>query len=119
MEDPDEPSIPDEDESEELEAEIEQAERPFAVDSFGTTAEEQRHGESLDQRIAQEQSEGRRSERPIDIVDDGIPDEEAELVGEGVTDPDLLAAPEEAAMHVRPNAPGATDHEEEAVEEEE
>ena len=41
---------PDEDPGEELEAMIEQADR-FASDSFGTTAEEQEQGESLDQRL--------------------------------------------------------------------
>jgi len=44
----------DEDPGEELEAMIEQADRPFASDSFGTTAEEQEEGETLDQRLAEE-----------------------------------------------------------------
>src|SRR2546430_3413717 len=43
-----------EDPGEELEATIEQADRPLASESFGTTAEEQEEGESLDQRLAQE-----------------------------------------------------------------
>src|SRR5690242_14561648 len=45
----------DEDPGEELEAMIEQADRPFASDSFGTTAEEQEEGETLDQRLAEEE----------------------------------------------------------------
>ena len=40
-----------EDPGEELEAMIEQADRPFASDSFGTTAAEQEQGESLDQKL--------------------------------------------------------------------
>src|SRR6478672_1556777 len=53
----------DEDPGEDLEAMIEQADHPFATESFGTTAEEQEEGESLDQRLAEE----RPSKPPLDL----------------------------------------------------
>src|SRR5438105_253846 len=52
---------PDEDPGEDLEAMIEQADRSFASGSFGTTAEEQEEGETLDQRLA----EGRPARSPF------------------------------------------------------
>jgi hypothetical protein len=101
---------PDEDPGEELEAMIEQADRPFASDSFGTTAEEQEAGESLDQRLAEE----RPSRTPLDaqlaIEDFDAPDDENQLVGHASFEHDPFVAPEEAAMTVRETAPGATDH---------
>jgi len=104
---------PDEDPGEELEAMIEQADRPFASDSFGTTAEEQEEGETLDQRLAEE----RPSREPLDvqlaIEDFDTPDDEKQLVGEASFQHDPFVAPEEAAMSVRDRAPGATDHPEE------
>jgi len=104
---------PDEDPGEELEAMIEQADRPFASDSFGTTAEEQEAGESLDQRLAEE----RPSREPLDvqlaIEDFDAPEEEKQLVAQASFEHDPFVAPEEAAMTVRDRAPGATDHPEE------
>jgi hypothetical protein len=104
---------PDEDPGEELEAMIEQADRPFASDSFGTTAEEQEEGESLDQRLAEE----RPSREPLDvqlaIEDFDAPDDEQQLVGRASVEHDPFVAPEEAAMTIRDTAPGATDHPEE------
>ena len=105
---------PNEDPGEELEAMIEQADRPFASDAFGTTAEEQEEGESLDQRLGEE----RPSRPPLDvqlaIEDFDAPDEEKELVGRASLEHDRFVAPEEAAMTVRDRAPGAVDHPEEA-----
>src|SRR5205823_4475824 len=49
----------DADEGDELEAEIMRADRAFATESVGTTAEEALEGETLDQRLAEE-----RPERP-------------------------------------------------------
>jgi hypothetical protein len=100
----------DEDPGEDLEAMIEQADRPFATESFGTTAEEQEEGESLDERLAEEQP----SKSPLDlqfaIEDFDAPDEEKQLVGLGSLEHDPFVAPEEAAMTIRDSAPGATDH---------
>jgi hypothetical protein len=100
----------DEDPGEALEAMIEQADRPFASESFGTTAEEQEEGESLDQRLAEE----RPSEPPLDlqlaIEDLDAPDEEKQMVGRASFEHDGFVAPEEAAMTVRDRAPGAVDY---------
>jgi len=59
----------DEDPGEELEAMIEQADRPFASDSFGTTAEEQEEGETLDQRLAEERPSRERLDVQVAIED--------------------------------------------------
>jgi hypothetical protein len=92
---------PEADPGEELEAAIEQADRPFGSESFGTTAEEGSRGESLDQRLAQE----RQSQAPADtafvIEDSDQPDEESEMLGDASLEHDPFLAPEEAAVHVR------------------
>ena len=101
---------PDEDPGEELEARIEQADRPFASESFGTTAEEQEEGEPFDQRLAEERPDSPSVDSTLAIEDaDGL-DDEAELVGQGTLERDPFVAPEEAAMTVRERAPGAVDH---------
>jgi hypothetical protein len=92
---------PEEDPGERLEAAIEQADRAFASESFGTTAEEGSQGESLDQRLAEE----RPSWAPIDgavvIEDSDQPDEEGEMVGDASVEHDPFVSPEEAAVHVQ------------------
>jgi hypothetical protein len=103
----------DEDPGEDLEAMIEQADRPFATESFGTTAEEQEEGESLDQRLAEEQPSKPPLDLELAIEDFDAPDEEQQLVGLASLEHDPFVAPEEAAMTVRDTAPGATDHPEE------
>lgn len=101
---------PDEDPAEEFEATVEYADHPFASESFGTTAEEQEEGESLDQRLAEERPERRTEDLRLAIEDDGVPDGEAELVAEATVERDLFIPPEEAALTVRKRAPGAVDH---------
>jgi hypothetical protein len=100
----------DADESDELEAAIMQTDHAFGAESVGTTAEEGLRGESLDQRLAEEQPERPVVDEALSVVDEGIVDDESELVGEAVTERDEFASPEEAAMSVRDDAPGATDH---------
>jgi hypothetical protein len=100
----------DEDPGEELEAMIEQADHPFASESFGTTAEEQEEGESLDQRLAEEQPSKSPLDLQLAIEDFDAPDEEKQLVGLASFEHDPFVAPEEAAMTVRDTALGATDH---------
>jgi hypothetical protein len=107
MEDP-EPR--DADESDELEAAIMQTDHAFGAESVGTTAEEGLEGESLDQRLAEERPERPSVDEALSVVDEGVSDEEDELVGEAVTQHDEFASPEEAAMSLRESAPGATDH---------
>ena len=108
--DPDTGEDLDEDPGEDLEAMIEQADHPFASDSFGTTAEEQEEGESLEQRLAEERPSRPALDSTLALEDEDGPDEEAELVGEGTFEHDPFVSPEEAAITVRDEAPGATDH---------
>jgi hypothetical protein len=100
----------DADESDELEAAIMQADHAFGAESVGTTAEEGLEGESLDQRLAEERPDRASTDEALSVVDEGLSDEEDELVGDAVTQRDEFASPEEAAMSVRDTAPGATDH---------
>ena len=99
------------DDGSELEAEIMRANRPFGADRRGTTPEEALEGEGLDEALAREQPEGRTTDEALEVVDDGDPDIEGELVAEGSIEPDEYASPEDAALSVRDEAPGATDHE--------
>jgi hypothetical protein len=101
------------DPGEELEARIEQADHAFGSESFGTTAEEQERGETLDQRLAEE----RPSKAPLDVeiaVEDpdapDTPDHESELIANASLEHDAFVAPEDAAMSVRDEAPGGVDH---------
>jgi hypothetical protein len=100
---------PEEDPAEDFEARIEHADRPFAAESFGTTAEEEEEGETLDQRLAEERQDRPAADVQLAIEDDAAPDEEAELVGEASFEHDPFVSPEEAAMTIRERAPGAVD----------
>ena len=100
----------DADEGDELEAAIMQTDHAFGAESVGTTAEEGLRGESLDQRLAEELPERPTVDEALSVVDEGVVDDESELVGEAVNQRDEFASPEEAAMSVRDDAPGATDH---------
>src|SRR5678816_2188740 len=83
-----------------------------------TTSEEVLEGDSLDERLAREVPDrgGRRPEDPTAIVEEDGPDDEPELIGE-LGESESPMSPEEAAMHVRDRAPGATDHPDDYVEE--
>lgn len=100
----------DEVEGEELEAEIMQADRPLGADRYGTTVEEELEGEGLDRALAQEQPEPSGTNETWEVVAEGEPDVEDELVGEAVRERDEFASPEDSALSVRTTAPGATDH---------
>jgi len=101
---------PEADPGEQLEAMIEQADRPFASESFGTTAQEQEEGESLDDLLAEERPSREAEDGAVAIEDLAGPDDEEQLVAEGSFERDPFVAPEDAAMTVRPTAPGAVDH---------
>jgi hypothetical protein len=101
----------DADEGDELEAAIMQADHAFAAESVGTTVEEELEGESLDQRLSEERPDRPGIDEALSVVDEGLSDDEGELVGDAVTERDEFASPEEAALSVRDSAPGATDHE--------
>jgi hypothetical protein len=95
---------------EELEAEIMRADRAFEADRHGVTLEEAREGLGLDEALARERPEGRTVDEFVAIEDDGALDVEDELVADGSVEMDEYASPEEAAISVRDDAPGATDH---------
>ena len=100
----------DADEGDELEAAIMQTDHAFGAESVGTTAEEGLEGETLDERLAEERPERPSTDEALSVVDEGVSDDESELVGDAVTQRDEFASPEEAAMSVRDEMPGATDH---------
>jgi hypothetical protein len=104
---------PEADPADELEATIEHADHAFGSESFGTTAEEEEAGESLDQRLAEERRDRPTEDLELAIEDDAAPDEEKEMVGEASFERDPFVSPEDAAMSVRDRAPGAVDHPEE------
>jgi hypothetical protein len=100
----------DADEGDELEAAIMQTDHAFGAESVGTTAEEGLAGEPLGERLAEERPERPRIDEAVSVVDEGLSDDEDELVGDAVIERDQFASPEEAALSVRDRAPGATDH---------
>ena len=102
---------PEDDAGEGFEAMIEQADHAFAAESFGTTVEEERRGESLDQRLSEEQPDRPPRDIELAIEDEDAPDDEPELVANATIEREPYLAPEEAAMTVRDDAPGAVDHE--------
>jgi hypothetical protein len=106
--DPDDYEDPEEDPGDELESMIEHADRPFASESFGTTAEEEE--EPLDQRLAEEGVDKPTDDLQLAIEDVDAPDDEPEMVGQATLEHDPFVAPEEAAMTIRDTAPGAVDH---------
>lgn len=53
---------------------------------------------------------GRPPTRRLGLVDDGVPDVEGQLPSDDSLEEDEFASPEEAALSIRDEAPGATDH---------
>ena len=129
VDDEDQPSnledLPDPDVDDELDRGYSPPERYSAGQGFGNTPYEEAAGESLDQRIAQEDlepdpyEEAERGEDPDDDLDDGEvgdqragrlvdPDQglgedtEGDLVGDDVGIDGAAASAEEAAVHVVP-----------------
>jgi len=98
------------DEGEALEAEILRADRPFGSELPGITAEEAEQGESLEEHLAEERPDRAPVEDAVAVLDEGPLDDEDELVGDVAIEHDHFAAPEEAAVTIRDDAPGATDH---------
>ena len=93
-----------------LEEMIEHADRARGAESFGTTADEQERGEPIDSRLAEERPSRPILEDELGIIDEDVPDDESEMIGEAVGERDPFVAPEEVAMTVREEAPGAVDH---------
>ena len=94
---------------------------PRAVDQRGTTADEQREGEPLDERLEQEQPD--EEDRPREdaglLVEEGsgLTDEEKDEVAEAVEAPEGRSA-EEDAVRVEEDPPGGTGGPDSYVEEE-
>lgn len=100
----------DEDGNVELEAEILRADRPFGAELRGTTEREALAGESLDDELAQERPDRPATEEAVRLEDDGVPDVEGQLVSDDSFEEDEFTSPEEAALTIRDELPGATDH---------
>lgn len=76
--------------------------RPMAVEGFGTTAEEGERGETLEERLRQEDqslSEDHHAIRLTDIEAEDQPDITPELVGFAIPQDQRELSAEEAAMH--------------------
>ena len=111
------PNPSDADPLEELEIAIEDLERPLGSDER-TTAAEGLEGETLDERLSREVPDQGIGRRPTDlstISEEDAPDDEPELVGDAV-DAGSRPSPEEAAMRIRTDGPGLTDHGDDYVE---
>jgi hypothetical protein len=85
------------------------ADRPFAADRRGTTAAEELTELSIDDALARERPDGPATDVVVTIEDDGEPDVAGELSGSGSVEEGEFPAPEEAAVSIRDEAPGATD----------
>ena len=96
-----------ENDGEELEAEILRADSAFGR---GVTAAEAHVTLGLDEAIARERLDGAVVDEVVAVEDEGALDVEAELVGEASLERDDFASPEEAALSIRDEAPGATDN---------
>jgi hypothetical protein len=95
---------------------------PQAVDEPGTTAEEQREGESLDERLDEEEPDQVAEEREQAglLVEEGrgLTDAEKDEVAE-VAQAEEELPPEEDAVRVEDEAPGGTDEPDSYVQEDE
>jgi hypothetical protein len=100
----------DENDREELEAEIMRADHAFGVELDGTTVEEELQTLSIDDALARERPEAPVTDAVVGLEADGVPDVEGELVAEGSSEEDEFASPEESAISIRDRLPGATDH---------
>ena len=104
---------------EDLEEMIEHADHTLGAESFGTTADEQERGEPIDSRLAEERPSQPILDDELGIIDEDVPDDESEMVAEAVEERDPFVAPEEVAMSVREEAPGAVDHPDDYTEQDE
>ena len=84
-------------------------EHPRGSTAWGPAAAEQRAGKPLSDRLDEEVPDGAAAsdDEGIRLVDDGTPDRTAELTSTGEPDDDEDPTAEEAAVHVRTDAPGA------------
>jgi hypothetical protein len=100
------------DEGEALEDMISAMDRYVGADEH-TTAAGQAEGDTIDERTRREHPQRERPDSSVDLVDDdgadGV-DREKDLVADGEERPEGPVAPEQAAIHVRHEPPGAVNH---------
>ncbi|MET0802219.1 MAG: hypothetical protein ABWZ53_13760 [Actinomycetota bacterium] len=105
------PNDDDADEGEAMETFISGMDRPLGSEDH-TTAEEQREGDTIDDRTRREQPQRERPDTSVDLVDgadeSGV-DRDPEMVADA-EEPDGPEGPEQAAVHIVDNEPGVTDH---------
>lgn len=105
------PNDDDADEGEAMEMFISAMDRPLGSEDH-TTAEEQREGDTIDDRTRREQPQRERPDTSVDLVDGadeaGV-DSDPDMVADAES-PDGLEGPEQAAVHIVDNEPGVTDH---------
>jgi len=99
-----------------MEGELPPLEHPQGVEEYGITAAEQRRPESLEDRVAREQPDvlggAGAGVSPLTPPDSaaGTLDPDADLLGEEEAQVEDTLAPEEAALHLTEDLPGATDN---------
>jgi len=98
-----------------MEGELPPLDHPQGVEEYGITAAEQQRPESLADRVAREQPEvsatGDGGVSPLTPPDSaaGMLDPDADLLGEEDAQVEDTPAPEEAALRLTEDLPGATD----------
>ena len=112
------PTDDDEDPGRSLEDFISGMDRPLGADD-AVTLEEQAHGDTIDDYTRREERTVRRQGPSVDLIDDGDEngyDGNGEMAGDMEPGEDGPASPEQAAMHIVDEAPGAVDHPDDYVE---
>jgi hypothetical protein len=106
------PTDVDDDPGEALEDYISELDAPLGVND-AVTPEDQLEGDTIDRFNRREDRVGRRPDTSVDLTDgdedDGI-DDVPELVAEVNAPGEGPEAPEQAAVHIRDDAPGVVDH---------
>lgn len=106
------PTDVDDDPGEALEDYISELDGPLGVDD-AVTPEEQLDGDTIDRYNRREDRDRHRPDTSVDLTDgdedDGV-DDEPELVAEAGPPGEGPEAPEQAAVHIRDDAPGVVDH---------
>jgi hypothetical protein len=98
-----------------MEGELPPLEHPQGVEEYGITAAEQQRPETLEDRVAREQPDALAPAdadmSPLTPPDSaaGILDPDADLLGEEEAQVEDTPAPEEAALRLTEDLPGATD----------
>jgi hypothetical protein len=106
------PTDVDDDAGEALEDYISELDAPLGADD-AVTDEEQLEGDTIDRFNRREDRSGRRPDTSVDLTDgeeDDGADDEPDLVAEAGPPGEGPEAPEQAAVHIREDAPGVVDH---------